>query len=126
MLKGREREKFKSRLVRGDRVVVIAGNDRGKSGKILARKPSGFIVEGVQVRKKHLRQQRQGNQTQGGIVDMETPIHPCKLAPCTEDGKPSGSWSTWMATGRWSTGRLESGELRNSHGVTERKIRAAG
>jgi large subunit ribosomal protein L24 len=88
MLKGREREKFKSRLVRGDRVVVIAGNDRGKSGKILARKPSGFIVEGVQVRKKHLRQQRQGNQTQGGIVDMETPIHPCKLAPCTEDGKP--------------------------------------
>jgi large subunit ribosomal protein L24 len=87
MLKGRENEQFKSRLRLGDTVLVIAGNDRGKVGKIVGRKSSGFIVEGVNVRKRHMRQQRQGNQTQGGIIEMETPIHPCKLKPCTAEGR---------------------------------------
>jgi len=87
MLKGRQREEWTSRLRSGDTVIVVSGNDRGKRGKILGRKGRGFIVEGVNVRKRHLRQQQQGAQKQGGIIEMETPILACKLAPCTAEGK---------------------------------------
>ena len=88
MLKGREREQIKSRLRRGDLVMVIAGNDRGKTGKIVAKRATGFVVEGVNIRKKHQKQQQQGEQKSGGIIEMEMPIHPCKLKACDAEGKP--------------------------------------
>ena len=58
----------------GDKVVVIAGKDKGKEGKILKTlaKESKVIVENVNVVKKH---QKGNGQTPGGIVDMEAPIH---------------------------------------------------
>jgi large subunit ribosomal protein L24 len=89
MLKGKEREPIKSRLRKGDLVMVIAGNDRGKTGRIMAKTSRGFIVEGINVRKRHQKQQQQqGGQKTGGIIEMETPIHPCKLMVCGADGKP--------------------------------------
>ena len=58
----------------GDKVVVIAGKDKGKEGKILKMlaKENKVIVENVNVVKKH---QKGNGQTPGGIVDMEAPIH---------------------------------------------------
>ena len=58
----------------GDKVVVIAGKDKGKEGKILKTlaKENKVIVENVNVVKKH---QKGNGQTPGGIVDMEAPIH---------------------------------------------------
>ena len=58
----------------GDKVVVIAGKDKGKSGKILKTlaKENKVVVENVNVVKKH---QKGNGQTPGGIVDMEAPIH---------------------------------------------------
>ena len=58
----------------GDKVVVIAGKDKGKSGKILKTlaRENKVIVEGINVVKKH---QKGNGQTPGGIVDMEAPIH---------------------------------------------------
>ncbi len=44
---------MKKRLRPGEEVVVIAGNDRGKTGKILSFKDERVVVEGVNVRKKH-------------------------------------------------------------------------
>jgi large subunit ribosomal protein L24 len=87
MLKG-PREEICSRLRRGDTVMVIAGNDRGKTGKIVGKRGHGFVVEGVNVRKRHTKKQGQGAQAQGGIVEMEMPIHPCKLMLCDAEGKP--------------------------------------
>ena len=58
----------------GDKVVVIAGKDKGKSGKItkVLRSENRIVIEGVNVVKKHVK----GNgQTAGSIVDMEAPIH---------------------------------------------------
>ena len=56
-------------------VKVIAGNYRGKIGKVLRVFPSKerVLVEGVNIVKKHMR--RSPNYPQGGIIEMEAPIH---------------------------------------------------
>ncbi len=58
----------------GDKVEVIAGSSKGKTGKIIKtlRKEDKVIVEGVHIVKKH----RKGNgQESGGILEVEAPIH---------------------------------------------------
>lgn len=59
----------------GDKVNVIAGKDKGKSGKILhvLRNKDKVVVEGINVVKKH-QKPIATNQT-GGIVEREHPIH---------------------------------------------------
>lgn len=58
----------------GDKVVVIAGADKGKEGKIIKtlRNENKVIVEGVNVRKKH---QKPNGQNPGGIIEINAPIH---------------------------------------------------
>ena len=58
----------------GDKVVVIAGSDKGKEGKIIKtlRAENRVVVEGVHIVKKH---QKGNGQTAGGIVEIEAPIH---------------------------------------------------
>ena len=70
-------------IKKGDSVVVIAGNDKGKEGKVAARSKDRLIVEGVNVRKKHVK--RQQNQAGGQIVEIEAPIHISNVA--LTDGK---------------------------------------
>ena len=62
------------RLKKGDKVVVIAGSEKGKEGTITKtlRAENKVIVEGVNVVKKHMKPQ--GNQP-GSIVEVEAPIH---------------------------------------------------
>ncbi|MDX1623742.1 MAG: 50S ribosomal protein L24 [Gemmatimonadota bacterium] len=64
-----------ARLVKGDTVLVIAGNDRGKTGKVLAvfPKEDRVLVEGVNFIKRHTRPTQQN--PQGGIMEREAPIH---------------------------------------------------
>ena len=59
---------------KGDQVVVTAGNDRGKRGKVLHVyvKEKRVVVEGVNVRTKHLRKTPQN--PQGGSIEREMPI----------------------------------------------------
>ncbi len=59
----------------GDTVTVIAGSDKGKTGKVIKtlRKENRVIVEGVHVVKKHMKPNR-FNET-GGILEIEAPIH---------------------------------------------------
>lgn len=72
-------------IKKGDRVLVIAGNDRGKTGEILSRGEDRVIVQGVNVRKKHLKRTQQ---TQGGrIIEMEVPIHISNVCLCDKEGK---------------------------------------
>lgn len=62
-----------TKLRKGDQIVVIAGNDKGKTGKILYLLPNKIIVEGVNVRKKHMKKTQENQQ--GQIIDVERPIH---------------------------------------------------
>ncbi len=70
---------------KGDRVLVIAGNDRGKTGEVLSRGEDRILVKDVNMRKKHLKRTQE---TQGGrIVEMEVPIHISNVCLCDKDGK---------------------------------------
>ena len=58
----------------GDEVVVIAGSDKGKTGKIIKtlKEENKVVVEGVHIVKKH---QKPTGQASGGILEVEAPIH---------------------------------------------------
>lgn len=63
-----------ARIRSGDRVIVIAGKDKGRIGKVLRVIPAEdrVVVERVNMVKKH---QRRTQSTQAGIVSKEAPIH---------------------------------------------------
>ncbi len=65
----------KFHVKKGDNVVVIAGNHKGASGKILQVLPAKnqVLIEGVRLIKKH--QRKSQDQPQGGIIEREGPIH---------------------------------------------------
>ncbi|MEO0670405.1 MAG: 50S ribosomal protein L24 [Pseudomonadota bacterium] len=72
---------------KGDRVIVLAGRDKGKLGEIIRMIPTEdrAVVRGVNVVRRH---QRQTAQTQGGIISREAPIHISNLAhEDPQDGK---------------------------------------
>ncbi|WP_346857179.1 50S ribosomal protein L24 [uncultured Draconibacterium sp.] len=65
----------KLHIKKGDTVVVITGNDKGKKGRVLEviRKTDRAIVEGVNLMKKHTKPNAET--PQGGIVEKEAPVH---------------------------------------------------
>lgn len=72
----------KSLLRKGDEVIVITGNDKGRTGKVLSIDEDRITVEGVNVRKKH-RKPTQQNQ-KGQIIDIECGIHISNVRPSVE------------------------------------------
>lgn len=66
---------------KGDEVVVIAGSEKGKRGKIIEVKSKGerVLVEGVKMIKKHMR--RNQNNPQGAIVEREGTVHISNVMP---------------------------------------------
>ena len=60
------------KLKTGDKVVVVAGSNKGREGKITKILDSKVIVEGVNVVKKHIKPNGNGA---GSITEMEAPIH---------------------------------------------------
>ncbi len=82
------------KIRKNDNVVVIAGNDRGKTGKVLKvfRKDSKVIVEGINVRKRHTKPNQKN--PQGGILEKEMPVHISNILlvdPKTNAGTRLGS-----------------------------------
>ena len=65
----------KWKIRRGDRVMVIAGRDRGKTGDVLKvlREKERILVQGVQMVKKHQRPTQEN--PQGQIIEKEASIH---------------------------------------------------
>ena len=70
---------------KGDKVIVIAGNDKGKSGEVISRSEDRVIVQGVNIRKKHAKRRDKAPGT--GIHEMEMPFHISNVALCNADGK---------------------------------------
>ena len=65
----------KFHVKKGEEVVVLAGKEKGKRGKIIAvlRKQQRVIVEGAQMIKRHMRKSQQ--HPQGAIVEREGSLH---------------------------------------------------
>lgn len=66
----------KQKLKKDDEVVVIAGSEKGKRGKILKTHPSKgrVVVEGLNLVKRHTAANEQAG-IEGGIIEKEAPIH---------------------------------------------------
>ena len=78
-----------ARIKKGDKVVVLTGRDKGRSGEVLKIMPSEerALVQGINVAKRH---QRQSQTQEGGIVSKELSIHISNLAlEDPKDGKPT-------------------------------------
>jgi len=78
-----------SKIKKGDKVVVLSGKDKGRTGEVVKAMPNEgkVIVSGVNVHARH-RKPTQLN-PQGGIERKEAPLHVSKVAIATADGKPS-------------------------------------
>jgi large subunit ribosomal protein L24 len=90
----------KSWVRKGDTVVVIAGKDRGKSGKVLHvfREEQHVTVEKVNLIKRHTKPNQQNRQ--GGILEREAPIHLSNvMVYCTSCQKPRRVGSKRSADG---------------------------
>ena len=73
---------------KGDTVKVLSGNDKGKTGEVLEVMPKTqkVVVKGVNVRKKHVKPKKQGEE--GGIISLECAIHTAKVnVVCPKCGK---------------------------------------
>ena len=70
---------MKLKIRKGDKVVVITGKDKGKTGEVtqVLPKESRVLVQGVNIVRRH---QRQTAQQQGGIITKEAPIHISNVA----------------------------------------------
>lgn len=78
------------KIHKNDNVLVISGNDAGKSGRILKvfRDNLRVIVEGVNITKRHSRPTQKN--PKGGIIQKEAPIHVSNvMVICTKCNKPS-------------------------------------
>ena len=78
-----------ARIKKGDKVVVLSGRDKGRSGEVLKMllADDRAIVQGVNTAKRH---QKQSQTQEGGIVSKELPIHLSNLAlEDPKDGKPT-------------------------------------
>ena len=77
------------KIKKGDKVVVLSGKDKGRTGEVVKAMPKDgkVIVSGVNVHARH-RKPSQVN-PQGGIERKEAPLHISKVAIATADGKPS-------------------------------------
>jgi large subunit ribosomal protein L24 len=63
------------KIKKGDNIIVIAGKDKGKTGKVLAAYPkeNKVLIEGVNISKKHQRAKKSGSK--GQIIDKTMPIN---------------------------------------------------
>ena len=78
------------KIKKGDTVVVISGNDKGKKGEVIETSPKTrkIVVKGVNIVKKHMKPRKQGEQ--GGIITLESSINECKVnVLCKSCSKPT-------------------------------------
>lgn len=100
----------KLHVKKNDTVVVIAGKDRSKSGKVIAIHPKkdGVIVEGINVVKRHTKPR---GSEQGGILEKEAPVHISNVALlCGKCKKPVRTRITILEDGKKARCCVKCGE----------------
>ena len=78
-----------AKIRKGDRVVVLSGKDKGKTGDVVRSMPkeSKVVVSGVNIAVRHKKATQAD--PQGGLERREAPLHVSKVALATADGKPT-------------------------------------
>lgn len=100
-----------AKIKKGDRVVVLTGRDKGRSGEVIKVEPKEerALVRGLNTVKRH---QRQTAKQSAGIITKEAPIHLSNLAIADpKTGKPSRVGFKILEDGRKVRFAKRSGEL---------------
>ena len=77
-----------AKIRKGDKVIVLAGRDRGRTGEVIEVRPdeAQALVRGINMVKRH---QKQTQAQEGGIISKEAPIQLSNIAYLGKDGKPT-------------------------------------
>jgi len=100
-----------ARIRKGDKVVVLSGRDKGRSGEVVEVHPRAerALVRGVNMVKRH---QKQTAQQEGGIISKEMTIHLSNVALADpKDGKPTRVGFKRLADGSKARFAKRSGEM---------------
>ena len=100
-----------AKIKKGDKVVVLTGRDKGKTGEVIQVMPKEerALVRGVNIVRRH---QRQTAQQEGGIISKEASIHLSNLAYADpRDGKPTRVGFKILDDGRKVRFAKRSGDL---------------
>jgi large subunit ribosomal protein L24 len=85
-----QKKTFHLRVKKNDQVKVIAGRDKGKTGRVISvdKNTGKILVEGVMMIKRHTRP-NPAKQIKGGIAERESAIHASNVMVLTADNKPT-------------------------------------
>ena len=100
-----------AKIKKGDKVVVLAGRDRGRSGEVIRMYPAEqrALVRGINMVKRH---QKQSPRAEGGIISKEAAIHLSNIAVADpKDGKPTRVGFKILEDGRKVRFAKRSGDL---------------
>jgi len=89
------------KIRRNDTVIIIAGKDKGKKGKVrrVLPKKNGVVVEGLNMIKRHSR--TGGGARQKGLIELEAPVHVSSvMLLCNKCGKPTRVGFRFLDDGR--------------------------
>jgi large subunit ribosomal protein L24 len=89
-----------AKIRKGDKVIVLTGRDKGRTGEVIEVRPDEdrALVRGVNMVKRH---QRQSPTQEGGIISKEGPVHLSNLALADpKDGKPTRVGFKFVGEGR--------------------------
>ena len=101
------------KIRKGDKVVILSGKDKGRSGEVLSVRPKEdtAIVRGINIIVRH---QRQSQAQEGGLIRKEAPIHLSNIALADpKDGKPTRVGFQIQADGKKVRVAKRSGEVIN-------------
>ncbi|MBS3651450.1 50S ribosomal protein L24 [Pseudaminobacter sp. 19-2017] len=101
------------KIRKGDKVVVLSGKDKGRSGEVLRVMPKDdkALVRGINIIVRH---QRQTQAQEGGLIRKEAPIHLSNIALADpKDGKPTRVGFRIEADGKKVRVAKRSGEVIN-------------
>ncbi|MBV9567605.1 MAG: 50S ribosomal protein L24 [Hyphomicrobiales bacterium] len=100
-----------AKIKKGDKVIVLAGRDRGRNGEVIRMFPTEqrALVRGVNMVRRH---QKQSAQAEGGIISKEAPIHLSNIAIADpKDGKATRVGFKFLEDGRKVRFAKRSGDL---------------
>ena len=88
-----------AKIRKGDKVIVLTGRDKGRTGEVFEVRPDQgkALVRGVNMVKRH---QKQTAQQEGGIVSKEAPVDLSNIAYVGKDGKPTRVGFKILADGK--------------------------
>ena len=99
-----------AKIRKGDKVIVLNGRDKGRTGEVFEVRPAEnkALVRGINMVKRH---QKQTQAQEGGIIAKESPIHLSNVAYVGKDGKPTRVGFKVLDDGRKVRFAKRSGDL---------------